>query len=72
MAPVAVVSVGTDLHMRDNKRNRVGRFTDCDGVLVFGLTLYLIIRYWRGAWRPVIVDEARIGRMVDSAMGVRR
>jgi hypothetical protein len=36
------------------------------------LTLYLIIRYWRGAWRPVIVDEARIGRMVDSAMGVRR
>jgi hypothetical protein len=37
--------------------------------LVAGLTLYLIIRYWRGA---VIVDEARIGRMVDSAMGVRR
>jgi hypothetical protein len=36
-------------------------------LVMFGLTLFLLLRYWRGEWRPVIVDEARIGRMVDEA-----
>jgi hypothetical protein len=39
------------------------------GWLMSGFSLFQLIRYWRGEWRPVIVDEARIGRMVDSAMG---
>jgi hypothetical protein len=67
MAPVAVVSVGASIHMRNDKRYRAIRFANHSGVLMFGLTLFLLLRYWRGEWRPTFVDEARIGRMVDEA-----